>query len=126
MAGEDDNLWDILSYLKNDQAQCYKIGTALHLKQDTLNTIRRESADHTEALTKIVTNWLLKNYNFKKFGVPTWNSLVEAVESPIGGNNTTLAMKIAQDHGLPWGHQGTKTIEYPVSSSPFFECMQHR
>ncbi len=125
MADEDD-LYDILSYLKDVQAQCYKIGTALRLKQDILDTIKQESADHTEALTKIITNWLRKNYNFEKFGEPTWNSLVEAVESPIGGGNTALAMKIAEDHGLPWGHQGTKTIEYPVSS--FFECMhvQHR
>ncbi len=110
MADEDD-LCDVLSYLEDVQAQCYKIGTALRLKQDTLDAIRQESTDHAEALTKIITNWLWKNYNFEKFGEPTWNSLAEAVERSTGGNNTALAMKIAADHDLPWCHQGKQTSQ---------------
>lgn len=95
--GEDD-LSSILDHLKDLKAQCYKIGTALHLKQDDLDTIKRENADFAEALTKIISNWLKLNYNWQKFVKPTWKALVEAVASPIGGNNTALAMEIARSH----------------------------
>lgn len=89
---------EILTYLKDVQAQCYNIGTALHLKQDTLETIKQKSADHAEALTKIVNEWLRRNYNFERFGEPTWKALSEAVGDPIGGANTALALKIKESH----------------------------
>lgn len=105
MADEDD-LGDILSYLKDAQARCYHIGSALGLKQDILDTIKQESTDHAEALTKIITNWLRKNYNFDRFGEPTWKRLAEAMNSSVGGGNTALAMEIVEDHSHPQGHPG--------------------
>ena len=68
------------------------------MKQDDLDTVKRENADSAEALTKIISNWLRKNYNFERFGEPTWKALVEAVASPLGGNNTALAIEIATSH----------------------------
>ena len=105
--GEDD-LHLVLDHLKNVKASCYKIGTALHLKQDELDAIKRESADCTEALIKIITSWLRKNYDLERFGEPTWKALVEAMASPIGGNNNALAMEIARKH-LPGE---TRCIKY--------------
>ena len=84
-------------------AACYHIGTALGLKQDMLDTIKRESADQREAMTKIITNWLRKNYNVEKVGEPSWEALANAVGSPIGGNNKAVAMEIAQEHGYSSG-----------------------
>ena len=34
----------------------------------------------------------------KKFGKPTWKSLVKAVEDNVGGNNPALAQTIAKKH----------------------------
>ena len=46
----------------------------------------------------MVTDWLEKNYNVKKFGPPTWKSLVDAAGHPAGGANMALAEKIAKSH----------------------------
>ena len=34
----------------------------------------------------------------ERFGEPTWRRLVEAVEDEVGGNNHSLAQKIARQH----------------------------
>ena len=34
----------------------------------------------------------------EQFREPTWRRLVEAVEDHVGGNNRTLALKIAAEH----------------------------
>ena len=79
-------------------ADCYKIGTCLHLRQVYLDGIKRKNIDYLEAMTEIISNWLKLNYNYQRFGKPTWKALVEAVRSPNGGNNATLAEKIAKRH----------------------------
>lgn len=50
------------------------------------------------ALTEVVLAWLRQKYNTARFGVPTWRKLVEAIDSEAGGNNHTLAKKIAAHH----------------------------
>ena len=77
---------------------CYKIGTCLHLRQNDLDCIKRRNDDFIDAMTEIISNWLKLNYNHRTFGKPTWKALVDAVRSPIGGNNTALAEKIAKRH----------------------------
>ena len=52
----------------------------------------------------MITEWLKKNYNIRKFGEPTWRWLVEAVCDPAGGANVALSRGIAQRHkarGMP-------------------------
>ena len=89
----------VLDHLNSVTGDCYNIGTALHLSQGTLDAIKKDNADDcTAAITKIIVNWLRKNYNFTRFGEPTWKALVEAVASRFGGNNNALAMEIAKDH----------------------------
>ena len=46
----------------------------------------------------MVTEWLKKNYNVKRFGEPTWQKLVEAVGHPAGGANMATARDIARRH----------------------------
>ena len=41
--------------------------------------------------------FLKHRYNIEKYGPPTWRKLVEAVDSPAGGNNHSLAKKIAEN-----------------------------
>ena len=46
----------------------------------------------------MLSTWLRKNYNVKKFEEPTWTKLIEAVSHPAGGGNPSLAMEIAKNH----------------------------
>ena len=46
----------------------------------------------------MITEWLKRNYNSKKFGEPTWQWLVKAVNHPAGGANKALATYIAMRH----------------------------
>ena len=88
----------MIGYIKDLKANYYTVGTSLKLKLNTVEGIKKEKLDQAEALLRIINEWLSKNYNWKKFGKPTWKALVEAVASPMGGNNTDLALKIARDH----------------------------
>ena len=97
IVGEDE-ITCILEDLHEVIADCYKIGTQLHLRQHYLDGIKRKNIDFVEAMTEIIDNWLKLNYDFERFGKPTWKALVDAVRSPTGGNNTRLAVKIAKRH----------------------------
>ena len=48
----------------------------------------------------MVTCWLQHNYDTSCHGLPTWERLVQVIASPAGGNNATLALKIAQQHNV--------------------------
>ena len=75
------------------------IGIALRLKYKTLDSIQAgNSGDVTACLAAMVTEWLMRNYNVKRFGEPTWQRLVEAVGHPAGGANVALAREIARNH----------------------------
>ena len=58
----------------------------------------RYSGDPTACLTSVLTEWLKKNYNVKRFGEPTWQALVKAVGDPTGGANMALARDMARRH----------------------------
>ena len=95
IVGEDD-LSEILELLRDNTSQCYNIGSCLKLNLSLLDKIEKEA--HSTALRKIISNWILKNYNVGRFGEPTWKGLVEAVAASNGGNSIALAQKIAADH----------------------------
>ena len=90
---------DVLQELTSVAAKWKSIGSALRLKPDDLEKIdEQHSGVPTACLISIVTEWLKRNYNVKKFGEPTWQWLVEAVDDPAGGANTALAREIAKRH----------------------------
>ena len=97
MADRDD-LNKVLEHLKGVKAKCYNIGTVLELNLETLECIKQKTSDPAQAMIQVVDEWLKLNYNCKKFGKPTWKALVKAVESPFGGDNTALAIEIAEEH----------------------------
>ena len=100
---DEDDLGDILELLRDETPQCYNIGSCLRLKASLLDKIENETKDLTTSLRKVISNWLRKNYNVKRFGEPTWKGLVEAVAASNGGNNIALAQRIAADHqGTIW------------------------
>ena len=73
------------------------IGLALRLAPDSLNTLSIKE-DVTDCLREVLTQWLKKTYNVKRFGEPSWKLLVKAVSDQAGGNDRALAQRIAQKH----------------------------
>ena len=54
--------------------------------------------DPSRCLDDVIERWLNQNYNWEKFGVPSWRGLVTAVADGSGGKNPALAKKIAEKH----------------------------
>ena len=96
---DESNLFEVMNELVPMETRYYEIGIGLRLSTYDLDSI--ESSVHhvsRRALTKVLTAWLQKRYNIQRFGPPTWQMLVAAVNSPAGGNNHTLAKTIALNH----------------------------
>jgi hypothetical protein len=75
------------------------IGLALRLDPSELKKIEKENRDLDDCLIEMLTLWLNKNYNTKRFGEPSWELLASAVEKRTGGNNAALAETITQTYG---------------------------
>ena len=75
------------------------IGRGLRIDSGHLETIQ-ESNDKKpkECLSDMLTCWLKGNYNVKRFGEPTWRTVVKVVADPAGGDNHALALSIAEQH----------------------------
>jgi len=56
------------------------------------------SGNPRKCLREVLKKWLRKNYNFQKYGHPSWRFLVRAVGDPNGGNDCALAETIGKDH----------------------------
>ena len=96
---ESDDLPDVQDELTPAAAKWKSIGIALRLNPDTLESIQAEkSGDLAACLESMVTDWLEKNYNWGKFGPPSWQMLDKAVSHPAGGAYMALAEKIAKTH----------------------------
>ena len=97
---DEDNLLDVMEELASFDTTCYyDFGMSLWLRPTELDSIESSYQQNPKrALTKVVTAWLQKHYNVDKFGPPTWQMLVKGVHSPAGGNDYTLAKKIASNH----------------------------
>ena len=105
----EEDLAEILHILGTSVTKWREIGMALGLKENTLNRIEHENRDLMSRLSKMVSEWLKKNYNVERFGEPTWEKLAGVVRSREGGNNSALAQDIARKHG---------NYNYPLHTSP--------
>ena len=94
-----DDLADVLTELEPVQSRYFDIGLMLHLKPDVLKEIfRRNPESSSKGMSEMIIEWLSKNYNTKRFGDPTWKSLVIAVAKRSGGANEACARDIANNH----------------------------
>ena len=67
-----DDLFDVQSELNEAATNWRSIGIALRLKPDFLQSIEtRYSSDLRACLSWMLMEWLMRNYNVKKFGEPT-------------------------------------------------------
>ena len=96
-----DALFDVRKEMNKVSAKWRSIGIALRLDPNILDGIQtKNSGDPQACLSSVVTEWLKRNYNVKRFGEPTWEWLVDAVGDPAGGAHMALAKDIASRHKL--------------------------
>ena len=100
LTGEGD-LFDVLEEIstREIESRYYQMGIGLRLKIEDLKAI--EELFHqapSRALSEVVQTWLQQQYDVKKYGQPTWQMLVKAINSRAGGNDPTLAKTIALNH----------------------------
>ena len=96
---ELDALFDVTKELNPVSANWYNIGITLRLNPNKLDGIQAwKGGGASVCLSLVVTEWLKRNYNVKRFGEPTWKWLVDAVGDSEGGANMALARDIARRH----------------------------
>ena len=94
-----DALFDVKKALSTVSAKWMSIGIALRLDPNILDGIQiKNSGDPQACLSSMLTEWLIRNYDVKRFGEPTWQWLVDAVGDLAGGGNMALAKDIAMTH----------------------------
>ena len=96
----EDDLRDVREEVISIKTTYFELGIELGISPGNLETIRRESKSIDQACSKMLLVWLRQDYNVAKHGLPTWQRLVKAVDSPAGGSNSALAKKIAKKHPL--------------------------
>ncbi len=75
------------------------VGAGLRLKPSKLKEIAAaHPGNPADCLSDVVTGWLNKEYNWERFGEPTWRRIVEVVEKPAAGGNPAAAVSIAERH----------------------------
>ena len=95
----EDDLHDVYIAVVDVTTSYYKLGIGLGLPSIELDKIHKGFPyDVDQAFTEVLLVWLRHRYNVEKHGPPTWCRLVEAVDSPAGGNNHELAKNIACQH----------------------------
>ena len=99
VAGEDD-FHDLYRELVTIKANYYQLGIGLGLPPGELQTICKGAQCIEQAFTEVLLAWLRQCYKVERFGSPTWRRLVEAVDSPAGGNNHALAKELANKHSI--------------------------
>ena len=86
------------------QSSYYQFGIELGLSLREMDAVQKAfRQDVPQAFTEVLKVFLEHRYNIQKYGPPTWRKLVEAVDSPAGGNNHALAKKIAEHHSINKG-----------------------
>ena len=86
------------------QSNYYQFGIELGLPLREMDAVQNAfRQDIPRAFMEVLQIFLKHRYNIEKYGPPTWRKLVEAVDSPAGGNNHALAKKITKGHPVNKG-----------------------
>ena len=111
-----NHLFDVQVELILVAANWKSIGLLLRLKPDVLENIdTKYSGNPHVCLSAMVKEWLIRNYNRKVYGEPTWQRLVEVVGHPAGGANMELARDMATRHKAE--HMSSK---YPIVNTTWY------
>ena len=98
----EDDLRDVRQEVADIKFTYYQLGRQLGLPPRELDSIRTAFYQLIDqAFDEVLLVWLRQSYQVERHGPPTWRRLVEAVDSPNGGNNPALAFAIANRHPIP-------------------------
>ena len=96
---DEEHIHDVLQEVVHIQAKYFQFGVQLGVPGQKLNAIRTTfNHDIFQAFYEVLLVWLRHTYSVEKYGLPTWQKLVEAVDNPAGGDNHALAKSIASHH----------------------------
>ena len=102
LSADINDLFDVHYELLNVAHNWRGVGRALRLHPDLLNRIQANTTDVESRLEMILSEWLNREYDTRRFGLPSWQLLVAAVAHPAGGKNHALAEQIAGRHNGKW------------------------
>ena len=95
----EDNFREVSSEVIGIRSNYYQFGIQLGLHPQEMDAVQKAFwRDIPQAFMEVLKIFLKHCYNIEKYGPPTWRKLVEAVDSPAGGDNHALAKKIAERH----------------------------
>ena len=96
---DEVDLKDVVQAVISVKAKYYALGRMLGIHAGDLDAIMLEQPHNSnQALSDVLRKWLNQEYKTERYGLPTWRSLVEAVDNEAGGGNHALAKQIAQQH----------------------------
>ena len=94
-----NSLFDVESEVIDVAARWASFGKALHIPPAKLSTIKAEPGSTPEScLSSTLSEFLKKNYEWEKYGDPSWRQIVTAIAHRAGGDDGALALRIANDH----------------------------
>ena len=103
----DEDFYDVKRELTPVAARWKFIGAALGIPMRVLDNVESSHPGKVEkCLAEMVTTWLKKEHNMKRFGAPTWKKLIEVVAEPAAGNDAALARTISENLGFIHSDQG--------------------
>ena len=92
------NLLEVIRELREfNKAKWKDVGRELGLGEEDLDTIgdKNKAQGNKECMVEMLKHWLKRNYDTDKYGLPTWNSLADAVEK---SGDSALADTIRKNH----------------------------
>ena len=98
-SSDESDLNDVWQQVASIKYNYYQLGVALGLpaaELDSIRTVSYHSVD--QAFCAVLLVWLRQRYDVGRHGPPTWQRLVEAVDS---SSNPALAVAIASRHPTP-------------------------
>ena len=112
-----DDFYDVWERVKSLSPHWQSFSLSLRLSPDTIESIEANNRYETSetCLRKALTHWLKKDYNYKRFGHPSYRKLCVSVSN--GGQNKALAEEIADEHLIPTSPLDLST-DYEQTPSP--------
>ena len=91
---EEDDWNVVVMETKSLAAKWYEISVSLGIPPDVLEGVRMLAGDCYLHWSEALKKWIRQNYNTKKFGDPSWRTLLKA----IAGVDKRKFKKLAADH----------------------------
>ncbi|XP_019858209.1 PREDICTED: serine/threonine-protein phosphatase 6 regulatory ankyrin repeat subunit A-like [Amphimedon queenslandica] len=112
-----EDFYDIYEKMEQLSPRWKQIAISLRLKISTINRIEADCrGDTVTCLQKVLEYWLIKDYDYERYGIPCWRRVCVAVKE--GGRNSALADEIAREHPLPAMPPAGSTSSKEKSATP--------